>query len=102
MSSKTMLQEIMENNPDAFVIDGHDNAIVGMAVQHGSLPVVLYDSNKIIDNLMVNDEMTYDEAVEFFSYNIECAYVGKNTPMMLVRLENWGVQDETGMEEDDS
>lgn len=97
-----MLEEIMTINPDAFIIDGHDNAIIGMTVQHGSLPVVLYDSNKIIDNLMMNDDMDYDDAVEFFSFNIECAYVGKNTPMFLVRLDNRGVQDETRMEEDDS
>jgi hypothetical protein len=96
------MQEIMEHNRLAMIIDGHDNAIVGMVRQHGSDPIVIYDPNIIIDNLMMNDDMDYDDAVEWFQMNIECAYVGKSTPAMLIRLNTKGRDDEAGMEEDDS
>lgn len=102
MENRDVLEEIMEMNPEAMIIDGHDNAIIAMVVQHGSPPLVLYDPNIVIDNLMVNDGMEYDEAAEWFAHNIECAYIGKNTPMMLVRLNSRGAADERSMEEDDS
>jgi hypothetical protein len=97
---RRMLDEICSHNDQAALLDGHDNAIIGMVRQHGSPCLVLYDPVKVIDNLMVNDGMSYDEAVEFYQYNIECAYTGKNTPAMLVRLESTGAENEGNMEED--
>jgi hypothetical protein len=43
--------------------------------------------------------MSHDEAVEFFEYNIACAYMGANTPMMLIRLETLGVSNDSDVEE---
>lgn len=94
-----MMDEILEHNASALLLDGHDNAIVGMVKQHGSPTVVLYDPLKIIGNLMENDGMTHEEAIEFFSYNIECAFAGPNTPSILVRLETIGGPDDADVEE---
>lgn len=97
---KDLINEITENNPKACFIQGHDNAILGMVKQHGKFCLILYDPLKIIDNLMVNDGMSYEDAVEYFQYNIECAYGGKHTPAMLVRLENMRPSHEPDVEED--
>lgn len=99
--SDEMRQEISEHNPNALVFDGHANAIIGMAVQHGSRPVILYDGLKIVDNLMLMG-MTYDEAVEFFEFNMACAYHGEDTPMILIRLETMGDSNDADVEESDS
>lgn len=61
--------------------DGHDNAILGLARQFNKTSV-LYDKNKVIENLMA-DGMTGEEALEFFEFNIVGAYVGECTPTFL-------------------
>ena len=78
-------EEIEDLNPAALFIDGMDEAIVGYAVQWGSPALVVYDAEKIIE--ILSKDMGYEEAVEHFSFNIECAYLGPGTPLMLFRSE---------------
>ena len=66
-------------------IEGHDNAIIGPAFiwrDLGHVPVLVYDAEKIRENLMRHDGMTAQEAREFIEYNIEGAYLGPNTPVL--------------------
>lgn len=72
-------------NPAAMFIDGMDEAIVGFAVQWGSPALVVYDAERIIE--ILSKDMSYEEAVEHFTFNIECAYVGPGTPLILFRPE---------------
>ena len=72
-------------------IDGHDNAIIGPAFiwrdqSHAS--VLVYDAEKIRNNLMA-DGMTAEEAREFIEYNIEGAYVGEHTPVLVWPDDMW-------------
>jgi len=75
--------QISEINPAAMFIDGMDEAIVGIAVQWGSPALAVYDGERIVEILA--KDMGYEEAVEYFSANIECAYVGPGTPLILYR-----------------
>jgi hypothetical protein len=77
--------EISDINPAAMFIDGMDEAIIGYAIQWGSPALVVYDAEKIIE--ILSKEMGYEEAAEYFSFNIECAYVGPGTPLILYRPE---------------
>ena len=61
--------------------DGFDEAIIGVAERIGMEPVVAYDTNKIIE--ILSREMTEDEAVEFFEFNILGAYMGERTPIFI-------------------
>jgi len=60
--------------------DGLDEAILGVAHRCGDNPVVAYDINKIIKILMERDGMDKTEAIEFYNFNIEQAYMGNRTP----------------------
>lgn len=79
------LEDLKHMYPECLTIDGHDDAIIGVATQCGGLNVVLYDEDKIIKTLQ--QDMTYEEAVEHFDFNISGAYVGKLTPMFLTKLD---------------
>jgi hypothetical protein len=79
--------EISEINPDAFFCDGFDEAIIGMAERIGLGPVVAYDVEKMIEMMISNDEMTYEEAYEYFDFNIKGAWVGDYTPIFITKLE---------------
>lgn len=61
-------------------MDGFDEAVVGVGEQAGN-PLVIYDYNKCID--ILKRDMPEEDAVEFFEFNIACAYVGDQTPIIL-------------------
>ena len=61
--------------------DGFDDAIIGVAERIGMEPVVAYDTNKIIE--ILSRDMTEDEAVEYFEFNVLGAYVGERTPVFI-------------------
>lgn len=77
--------EIENINPAALFIDGMDSALIGYAIQWGSPALAVYDAERIIE--ILSKQMGYEEAAEFFSFNIECAYVGPGTPLILYRPE---------------
>jgi len=74
---------IAELNPNALFIDNMDEALVGYAVQWGSPPLAVYDSERIIE--ILSKDLGIEEAQEHFQFNIECAYVGQGTPLILYR-----------------
>jgi hypothetical protein len=71
-----------ENYPDEYILipDGFEEAFVGIATQFNK-PIAIFDRQKCIEILC--KDMSYEEAVEYFSYNVEGAYVGENTPAFL-------------------
>ena len=69
-----------DTDSEMLVADGLDEAILGVAHQCGSDPVVAYDISKIIKILMERDGMDKTEAIEFYQFNIEGAYMGNRTP----------------------
>jgi hypothetical protein len=78
-----ILELIEEHNPEALKADGFDDAILGIASRCGSRDLLAYDVNKIINILVERDGMSYEEAQEFFEFNILGAYVGENTPTFI-------------------
>ncbi len=73
---------VAEFNEDALMADGFDEAIIGVASRINLGPLVCYDRHKCIQILMDREDWDYDEAEEFFEYNI--AGVGEGTPLFLV------------------
>ena len=67
-----LLESITEFNPEAKLADGFDDSILG----YDTKGRVIYSVNSILDTLVNRDGMDYDEAQEYFGFNIECAYVG--------------------------
>jgi hypothetical protein len=49
---------------------------------------LIYDIGKVIDILQERDGMTYEDAVEFFDFNIAGAYFGKGTPIFINNLQD--------------
>ena len=59
---------------------GFENAFVGIATQFNN-KFAVYDRAKCIDILA--EDMTYDEAEEYFQFNVEGAWVGESTPAFI-------------------
>lgn len=59
--------------------DGFDDAIIGVCYISGNA-IALYDKELCLEILMRDDEMTYEDATEYFDYNVQGSYVGEKTP----------------------
>lgn len=82
MNAKQKVEFIAQNNPEAVLLDGFDDCIVGF-VSNVRVWVVCYDYKKIIKKLQKRDGMTELEAVEFYEHNIFCCYCGDYSPLFL-------------------
>lgn len=71
-------EKLAEYDEEILCADGFDEAIVGV-VHVGSNSIALYDIEKCIEILM-RDDMTYEDAVDYFYYNVLGSYVGEKTP----------------------
>lgn len=56
-----------------------DEAIIGVAERFNDTFVV-YDKQKVLEIMVKRDGMSYEEAMEFFDFNIVGAWVGPKTP----------------------
>ena len=72
------MKNILENYEDLLIADGYDDAIIGVSTKK----IVIYSIPKILE-ILVKDGMDEDEALEFFEYNIEGAYVSEKTPIYM-------------------
>ena len=85
---------IDEQAPDQEVLiaDGLDAAFIGLTKNENYQSIAVYDKNKIIEILMVRDGMEYVEALEYFEFNIEQAYVGEQTPIYITGIpDTWNL-----------
>ena len=57
--------------------DGFDSCIIGK----DSRDRAVYDADAMIDVLIMRDDMTREEAEEFFWYNIDGSHLGDETPV---------------------
>ncbi len=78
---------IQEPNPEALFMDGLDDAIIGIGNQYSHPPVVVYDEGRIIACLTIDQGFSYEEAWEWYGFNIAGAWVGENTPIIVVGLD---------------
>jgi hypothetical protein len=75
------IEQIIETYPNEefMFVDGFNDAIIG--VDEVNLRVV-YDIDEII-NILMRDEMTFDDAFDYYDYNIAGSYVGEKTPVFV-------------------
>jgi hypothetical protein len=75
-----ILETILENNPDDSFLkaDGFDEAVIGYEERSGRL---IYSTTKCLEILVKDSEMTMEDAIEHFYYNVEGAYMGEQTPI---------------------
>lgn len=87
MDNKELKECIAEYNPKALMVDGFDDAIIGIAERCGSVPLVAYSTNAIIKILMERDGLDSDEAYEYYNFNIVGSFVGEGTPIFINSLD---------------
>lgn len=74
-------QCLTDRDASALTADGFDDAILGIVTDFNSEPRVAYSVTGCINILMQRDGMSYIDAMEYFSYNVEGSYLGPQTPI---------------------
>jgi len=72
---------------DVILYEGLEKAFIGMSFRFGQEPIACYDFDKIIE-ILIEDGMSEEGAVEYFDYNIIGGWVGDYTPCFLKGYEH--------------
>ncbi len=75
------IETLVNANPHALLVDGHNNAVIGLSHFDGDL-IAAYSLDLIANNL-VEMGMTVDEADEYIAFNIVGAYMGDYGPIYI-------------------
>lgn len=67
------IEACLSEDEKILLADGFESSFIGIARQFGK-PFAVYDQQSCIRQLM--ESMTEEEAEEYFSYNVEGAWVG--------------------------
>lgn len=83
---RSMLDEYAEG---AIILDNFDDCIVGISEQFGEGNRIVYSKDMIIKKLC--EEMSEEEALEYYDYNILGGYFGEQNPIFLTISNNINV-----------
>jgi hypothetical protein len=74
-----LLQALIEAYPETefLIADGFDDAVIGY---HQPSERLIYSIRKCID-ILIEEGMNEEDALEHFYYNVEGSYVGEKTPI---------------------
>ena len=74
-------EQLQIENPDALLADGFDDALIGIGRRISQPSLAIYSTKKCIEILA--KQMTYEEAEEYFDFNVAGSWMGPNTPIFL-------------------
>jgi hypothetical protein len=73
-------------DPNTLYADGFEDALIGIGWQHTKL-IAIYDYDKCVEILILREDMTHEEAIEWMEYNVVGSYVGEYTPIFMLPKE---------------
>jgi hypothetical protein len=83
-SKQEKLREfLMSFEGDIVILDGYEEALIGISNLPNIGYVAVYSSSDIIKNLIENDLMDLDTAEDYFLYNILGSYIGDKSPIFV-------------------
>tara|TARA_R110000737_G_C14283852_1_gene432808 strand:+ start:117 stop:425 length:309 start_codon:yes stop_codon:yes gene_type:complete len=86
-STVTLAERLLELGVEsALLMDGYDDCAIGILERYGMEPIVLYDKEKVIQQLVDEGIPTHEEALEFYEFNQLGGWHGDQTPGFLIRL----------------
>jgi len=71
----------LDPNVEILKADGYDDCVLGYDYSWDGVIRLIYSVDAIIKKLINEDEMTEEDAIEHFEYNMRGGYVGEQTPI---------------------
>ena len=73
------METLLHEEDNVIMYDDLDDAIIGVSRRFGRGPIIAYDVQKCLA-IYMKQGMTYEEAVEYFDFNVIGMWVGDGTP----------------------
>ena len=81
------IQEHLEAlGENALLMDGFDGALIGFSQRINEPLLAVYSWEKMMDICMERDGMSWEESEEHISYNCIGAWVGEQTPIIVMPM----------------
>lgn len=77
---KEAIDKYLASDEQILLADGFEDAFIGIGRRFGK-PVAVYDRLKCVEQIA--KEMPQEDADEYFSFNVEGAFVGEQTPIFM-------------------
>jgi hypothetical protein len=86
MTDKELRDYIINNgmineDDEVLLANGYADAFLGITDLEPKRAV--YDKNKMIEIVMLEDKCSVSESIDWLEFNTWCAYVGENTPIYI-------------------
>lgn len=83
--TRQSIQEHLEAlDENVLLMDGFDEALIGFSQRINEPMLAVYSWEKMMDVCMETDGMTWEDAEEYISYNCIGAWVGEQTPIIVM------------------
>ena len=89
-TNRSMLDEALkEMEESTLLLDGFDEAFIGFSRRINEPILAVYSYEEIVRICMERDGMEYEEAVEYVDFNVVGAWVGEQTPIIVMPLGSY-------------
>jgi hypothetical protein len=83
LSPDAIKERLREENPEALLADGFDAALIGVGRRCGQPALAVYSYAKAID-VLIEQGLSYEDAVEHMEFNVVGGWLGPHTPLFLM------------------
>ncbi len=80
--ANVILEQLADRNPEALTWDDCDDALIGIASRCGKPDLAVYSWDKLVE-VFVGQGCSSEEAIEWVGFNLEGAWLGENTPLIM-------------------
>ena len=87
MTREEIKQHLENIGQSALLMDGFDEALIGFSQRINEPLLAVYKWQRMVQILKNRDKMTYEDAVEYIEYNCIGAWIGEQTPIIVMPIE---------------
>ena len=84
VDTEIIMNELDVQNISCVILPDFEEALIGLAYQFGKATSAVYDFNRILELLMEDSDMTREEALEYFEYNIIGSHMSEDSDPVFV------------------
>lgn len=84
---KKINQYLNDIKESVVLMDNFDEALIGLSQRINEPLLAVYSWEKMIDVCVARDGMSYEDAIEYIDYNCIGAWIGDQTPIIVMPLE---------------
>jgi hypothetical protein len=80
------ISDVITDDQEILLCENLQEAFIGLQYDGTDTPRAVYDADKILSILCRDSQMSYEEALEFYEFNILGSHVGPGTPIYINRF----------------